>query len=207
LLIYIIIGFTVLFSYKGFQDRNFFYKYDFDPYQIKNQNQYYRFVSHAFLHADWTHLFFNMFVLWMFGKSALRNFEYFSGDIGVFYYILLYFCGILFATLTTFKKYQDTPNYHSIGASGAVSAVLFSYIVFQPMQELRLLIFPFFGLPSVVWGVAYLVYSHYQSQKNSDHINHDAHLWGAVFGIAFTLIFVPESFGNFIAQVGNAINF
>lgn len=207
MVVFIIIGITVLFSYKGFQDQNFFYKFSFDPYQVKHNKSYERFLTHGLLHGDWAHLFFNMFVLYMFGTSALRNFNVNAGDLGTFYFILLYVAGIAFASLSTYKKHQDNPNYHSIGASGAVSAVLFSYILFQPLTELRLLIFPFFGLPSVIWGIAYLAYEHYQSRKSTNNINHDAHLWGAIFGIVFTLITVPESGKLFILQIQYALGF
>lgn len=198
----IIIAVTVLFSFKGFQDQSFFYKFDFSPYQVKHRKEWYRFITHAFLHADWTHLFFNMFVLYEFGSTTHEVLKLYSGEgLGTFYFILLYFGGIGFATLTTYRKYQDDVNYHSIGASGAVSAVLFSYIIFMPMAELRLLIFPFFGLPSVVWGIVYLAYEHFQSKRNSDHINHDAHLTGALFGIIFTVLTNPSAIVNFINQV------
>jgi len=204
---YIIIAVTVAISYKGFQDRSFFYRFDFSPYQIEKRKEWYRFISHGFLHADWSHLFFNMFVLWTFSSQTINHFEYHKGAFGMGHFILLYLGGITFATLTTFKKQKDNPNYHSIGASGAVSAVLFSYIIFQPLSELRLIIFPFFGLPSVVWGIAYLVYSHYQSKRNNDHINHDAHLSGALFGMIYTLIVVPQSFDLFINQLLSILNF
>ena len=198
----IIIVITVLFSYKGFQDKSFFYKYDFSPYQVKYRKEVYRFLSHAFLHADWGHLFFNMFVLYNFGTTANDVFSFYSGpSLGTFYFVLLYFGGIIFATLTSYKKHQENVNYHSIGASGAVSAVLFSYIVFLPVAELRLLLFPFFGLPSVVWGVAYLLYEQYQSKKKGDHINHDAHIAGALFGVIFTVLTNPSAAINFVSQI------
>ena len=207
MLVYIIIGITVLFSYKGFQDSNFFYKFSFDPYQVKHNKSFERFLTHGLLHADWSHLFFNMFVLYMFGSSALRNFVDYEGSLGTFYFVLLYIAGMVFATLSTYKKHQDNPNYHSIGASGAVSAVLFSFIIFQPLQPLTFIFFPFFDIPAIILGIGYLAYEHYQSKKNSDHINHDAHLWGAIFGIVFTLLSVPESGKMFIAQIRYALQF
>lgn len=198
---------TCLVSIPAFSNRDFFYRFDFAPYSVEERKEYYRFVTHAFLHSDWAHLFFNMFVLFTFGGITQSYFETYLGNSGIFYFVLLYFGGIVFAVLPTFKKHKDDPSYHSIGASGAVSAVLFSYIVFSPASELTLLIFPFFGLPSIVWGIAYLGYEHYQSRKNNSNINHDAHLTGALFGIAFTLIAVPKSLSSFIEQITFLIKF
>lgn len=198
----IIIGITALFSLKGFQDQSFFYKFDFSPYRVKYNKEYYRFLSHAFLHADWIHLFFNMFVLYNFGRIAHIGLQLYSGEgLGTFYYILLYTGGIVFATLTTYKKYQDNSNYHSIGASGAVSAVLFSYIIFFPIEKIHLVILPFLKLPSIVWGVIYLLYEQYQSKKNTGNINHDAHITGAIFGVVFTILTNPSVVVSFYYQL------
>lgn len=203
----IIIVVTCLVSIPAFSNKDFFYRFDFAPYSIEERKEYYRFVTHAFLHGDWTHLFFNMFVLYTFGSVLQSYFELYLGSKGIFYFILLYFGGIVFAILPTFRKHKNNPSYHSIGASGAVSAVLFSYIIFSPMAELRLMIFPFFPIPAIVLGVAYLAYEQYQSKRNSSNINHDAHITGALFGIAFTLITVPKSLSNFINEMSNLLNF
>lgn len=200
----LIIVATCLFSYKGFQDKSFFYKYDLAPYQIKHHKEWYRFISHAFLHADWGHLFFNMFVFFNFGR--ITNFL-FQGELGfttgIICFLILYFGGIVVASLSSYKKNEDNPNYHSIGASGAVSAVLFSYIIFLPMEDLHIVIIPFIQFPSIVWGVAYLAYEHYQSRKNTGHVNHDAHISGAIFGIVFTIIAVPATIERFFTQIFN----
>jgi len=203
----LIIVATCLVSIPAFSNKDFFYRFDFAPYTVEERKEYYRFITHAFLHADWTHLFFNMFVLYTFGRSAQAYFETYLGSIGIFYFVVLYLGGIVFAVLPTYKKEKSNPNYHSIGASGAVSAVLFSYIIFSPSSELTLLIFPFFGLPSIVWGIAYLGYEQYQSRKNTSNINHDAHITGALFGIAFTLITVPKSLSSFIDQITYLLKF
>ncbi len=203
----IIIVLTCLVSIPAFSNRDFFYRFDFAPYTVNERKEYYRFLTHAFLHGDWTHLFFNMFVLYTFGRAAQGYFEVYLGNIGLLYFVLLYLGGIIFAVLPTFNKHKNNPSYHSIGASGAVSAVLFSYIIFSPSSELTLLIFPFFGLPSIVWGIAYLAYEHYQSRKGNTNINHDAHLTGALYGIVFTLITVPKSLSSFIDQITYLLKF
>ena len=203
----IIIILTVLFSYKGFQDQSFFYKFDFAPYQVKYNKEYYRFLSHAFLHADWTHLFFNMFVLFNFGGITNIGLQQYSGEsLGIFYYLLLYIGGAAFATLTTYKKHQENNNYHSIGASGAVSAVLFSYIIFFPVNGIHLIILPFFDLPAIVWGLIYLAYEQYQSKQSKGNVNHEAHITGAIFGIVFTIVTNPSTATNFYYQLIAYIN-
>tara|TARA_B110000503_G_C7163370_1_gene420735 strand:- start:1359 stop:1982 length:624 start_codon:yes stop_codon:yes gene_type:complete len=203
----IIIVLTCIVSIPAFSNRDFFYRFDFAPYSVEERKEYYRFVTHAFLHADWTHLFFNMFVLYTFGRATQEYFENYLGSMGIFYFVLLYFGGIIFAVLPTYRKEKNNPGYHSIGASGAVSAILFSYIIFSPSTELTLLIFPFFGLPSIVWGIAYLAYEQYSSRKNISNINHDAHIAGAIFGIVFTLITVPKSLSSFIDQITYLLKF
>ncbi len=197
----IIILVTAAVSIPAFKNSSLFYRFDFSPYQVEKNKEWYRFFTHAFLHGDWNHLIFNMLALYLFGDVAQSYFEAYVGTKGLFYFLLLYVGGIMFATLSTYKKQKDNPNYHSVGASGAVSAVLFSYIIFSPAAELRLIIFPFFGLPSIVWGIAYLVYSHYQSKRGGDYINHDAHFSGAIFGVLFTVIAVPQSIVSFFAQI------
>ena len=202
----IIIVVTCLVSIPAFSNRDFFYRFDFSPYSVDERKEYYRFISHAFLHADWTHLFFNMYVLYAFGGAAQSNFESYLGNSGIFYFVLLYLGGIVFAVLPTYKKERNNPSYHSIGASGAVSAVLFSFIVFSPGSSLYLMFIPI-PIPAIIVGVGYLAYEHYQSRKSTSNINHDAHITGALFGIAFTLITVPKSLSAFIDQITYLLKF
>lgn len=203
----IIIIATCIVSIPAFKNREFFYKYDFSPYQIEHRKEWYRFLTHAFLHGDGMHLFFNMFVLFMFGDSVEQYFEYYTEGKGIFYFLLLYFGGIIIAVLPTFKKHKDNPNYHAIGASGAVSSVLFSFVIFNPARELCLYGIPFLCFPGVLWAIIYLAYSYYQSKKGQDFINHDAHLWGGIWGIVFTILTVPSSFISFFEQISRLLNF
>lgn len=203
----IIIIATCVVSIPAFKNREFFYKYDFSPYQVEHRKEWYRFITHAFLHADGMHLFFNMFVLFMFGNETQRYFQYYTEGKGIFYFLLLYFGGILVAVVPTFKKHKDNPNYHSIGASGAVSSVLFSFVVFSPATELCLYGLPFLCFPGILWAVIYLAYSYYQSKNGKDHINHDAHLWGAIWGVVFTALSVPSSVPLFFDQISGLLNF
>ena len=202
----VIIILTCIVSIPAFNNRDFFYRFDFDPYGLEERKQYYRFVTHAFLHGDWMHLFFNMFVLYNFGGGVQEYFEYYLSSKGIFYFILLYLGSIIFAALPSYRKHKNDPSYHSIGASGAVSAVLFSFIIFSPGSSLYLMFIPV-PIPAILVGFGYLAYEHYQSRKSNININHDAHIAGAIFGIIFTLIAVPKSLPAFIDQIFYLLKF
>jgi len=197
----IIIAITVIVSIMAFQRQDLFYRLDFAPYAVDQQKEWHRFLSHSLLHADWVHLLVNMFVLFIFGDVTQAYFEAYAGARGIFYFILLYVGGVAFAVLPTFRKHKQNPNYHSVGASGAVSSVLFSSVIFQPGTELCLYGLPFLCFPGIIWAIAYLLYSYYQGKRGGDYINHDAHFWGAVYGVAFTILAVPKSIPAFLDQI------
>jgi len=197
----IIIIITVAVSIPAFNNSNLFYKLDFSPYLTEKNKEWYRFLSHALLHADWWHLLLNMLVLYFFGDVTQQYFEAFSGSKGIFYFILLYVGGIMFAVIPTYNKHKDDPNYHSVGASGAVSAVLFSSVIFSPGTNLCFYGISFLCFPGILWAAAYLIYSYYKGKDSSDHINHNAHFSGAVYGIAFTFIATPKSIPAFFEQI------
>ena len=155
----IIILLTAAVSIPAFSNPSLFYRFDFSPTAIDSNKEWYRFVTHAFLHGDWWHLGINMFVLWMFGDVCQYYFEAYLGTKGIMYFLLLYFGGIVFATIPTFKKHRHDYNYHSVGASGAVSALVFSSVIFSPGTELCLYGIPFLCFPGIVWAIVYLVYS------------------------------------------------
>ncbi|MBO73329.1 MAG: rhomboid family intramembrane serine protease [Flavobacteriales bacterium] len=195
---YIIIGITALASYKAFQDGSLKWKLIFNAYQIKERKEWYRFFSHGLIHADWIHFGFNIYVLYVFGKSVELSFVSIFGPVrGLLNYILLYAGALLASSVYSFVKNQDNPHYNALGASGAVSAVLFSYIAMNPNKDLMLF---FIELPGWLLGTLYLLYSHYMAKKEMDNIGHDAHFWGAVFGFVVTFVFEPKLFGAFISN-------
>lgn len=200
----IIILLTAAVSISAFNNPRLFNQFDFTPYRVENNKEWFRFFSHAFLHADWTHLIFNMFVLFIFGDRVQQYFEAYAGTKGILYFVLLYAGGIMFAVLPTFKKHKGNYYYHSVGASGAVSAILFSSVIFDPIS----LICPWFVLclPGIVWAIIYLVYSHYKEKKGGDNINHGAHFWGAIYGVVFTAIAVPKAMVPFFTQILSVFN-
>jgi membrane associated rhomboid family serine protease len=200
----VIIFVTIIISLIGFGNREFLQRMMFSPYLIYHQKQFYRFISHAFIHApnNLFHLLFNMFVLYEFGRNVEA---YFTGNfpsLGSFYFIFLYFGGVVFSSLRDYSMNKDNPNYLALGASGAVSAVLFSHIVIFPTTSLYLLFIPI-PIPSFVFGGLYLWYEQYMDKRGNDHVAHGAHIYGALFGVIFTVF---TNFGlvpSFFEQIAN----
>jgi membrane associated rhomboid family serine protease len=183
----IIIIITVLLSIRAFNSEEVKSKWVFYPYRVKRDNESYRILSHMFIHGDYMHLFFNMFVLYSFG----RNMEYIFGEtygavVGSTHFLVLYLVGGLAASIWPFIRNKDNPNYMSLGASGAVSAVLFAAILWMPGNEIYLMFIPI-GIPAWIVGILYLGFEYYMSKKGGTGIAHDAHFGGALFGIAYIL--------------------
>jgi membrane associated rhomboid family serine protease len=200
ILTFVIIAITVLISISAFNNIELFSKLRFNAYQIKHSGEKWRFFSYALVHSGWMHLVINMYVLYSFGDVVEQYFSIKFGPIGYLYYILLYTGGILFSTLYDFGKYKDDIYYNAVGASGAVAAVVFSSILIYPSGSIFLFPIPF-PLPSWVFGIAYLIYSAYMGKKGVDNIGHNAHFWGAVFGIVLTVILVPNVIQNFFSSI------
>ena len=203
----IIIIITSVFSIIAFSRPGLMHKYQFNPYQIYHLKQWYRLITHAFLHADWTHLIINMLVLFSFGSALEYYFEYFFGAKKILYFLILYFGSIVISTLYASMKHKDNYRYNAVGASGAVSAVVFACIFFAPLEKVYL--FGVVGIPGIVFAVLYLIYSYYMSKKarqggqEADNVAHDAHFWGAVFGFVFPLFLDAGLFSVFINQLMN----
>lgn len=157
------------------------------PYYEKRNKQFYRMITSGFLHADWMHLIFNMFTLYFFGKNVEIIFSL-AGLGGQIAYIALYFLALIAADIPSYLKHNDDPNYRSLGASGAVSAVIFASIIFSPWSSIYL--YGALKISATVYAVLYIIYCIYMGKRNQDNVNHDAHLWGSVFGFVFTLILI-----------------
>ncbi len=200
-----IIGVTCLVSILAFNNREMMDKLSLKPWLVLQRNEYWRILSHGLIHADYIHLFVNMFVLYSFGSFLEMQFEALeqSGIIknAAFTYLFFYISGIAAATLLTISKYRNDQWYSAVGASGAVSAMVFISIFFNPWQKLY-----FFGvlpIPGIIFGGLYLYYSHYMSRKNTDNIAHEAHFLGAVYGMVFPLFLEPKLIFYFINQLTN----
>ncbi len=172
----------------------------FNAYSVHHQKQWYRLLSHALVHGDWMHLGVNMFVLWSFGTSVERYFNAYFGLKGSFMFIILYLGGVAFASLSALIKQRDNFSYNSVGASGAVGAVLFASILLNPASKIYLFFIPI-GIPAFLFGPLYIAYEMYMEKRSSDNIAHDAHYWGAIFGFILPLLFEPKLFLVFIDQI------
>lgn len=199
---YVILGLTGLISYKAFEDYSLKRKMLFTPYLIKHNQEWYRIFTHGVIHADWGHLILNAFVLYSFGTAVETMFFYEYGPVqGRINYLLLYIGGVVVSTLYSFAKHQDNPSYSALGASGAVSAVLYSSIIMSPNSELKL--YFILDIPGWIFGILYLGYSHYMAKKGTDNIGHDAHIGGALFGIAITGFYNPDYLLTFFQRIVN----
>jgi len=186
----VIILITVVVSVLAFSNQELFRRLVFNAYDIKHFKNTYRFLSYALIHGDWIHLLVNMMVLFSFGRIVEQYYGYYFGIKGILYYLLLYVGGTALSTLPSYGKHKDDYSYTAVGASGAVSAVVFASIVFDPLNKIYIFLIPF-GIPAIIFGILYLVYSWYMGKKNIDNIGHDAHFWGAVFGFVFTILLKP----------------
>lgn len=178
-------------------------KFQLNPYSVIQRGEWFRVITHGFLHADYLHLFVNMFVLWMFGGVVEEYFKAYFRERAILYLSMLYFGAILASVITTLHKHKHNIWYNGVGASGAVSAILFSSVLFQPLTSLCL--YGILCLPGFIWAVVYLFYSYYMGKRGMDNINHEAHLWGAVYGIGFTLILRPSTALEFVDKILNWI--
>jgi membrane associated rhomboid family serine protease len=193
---WIIIILTIIISILSFSNDSLMGRLQFNAYRISHHNEIYRFFTYGFIHADWIHLAVNVFVLYSFGGIVELYYGQVFEEKSGFYFVLLYCGGILFSTLASFVKQKDNPYYNAVGASGAVSAVVFASILFNPSGSMMIFMLPF-EIPAIVFGILYLVYSAYMAKKAQDNIGHDAHFWGAVFGIVFTLALKPGLAADF----------
>lgn len=183
----LIILFTSIVSYSAFNRGDIIQKYLFYPKAIKN-NEWYRFITYGFLHADFSHLLFNMFALYLFGSAIEKVFlNAFGSVFGIILYILLYILALIFSIIPTWLKEKNNSSYRSLGASGAVSAIVFAYILVYPMSYMGIIFIPVF-LPAFIFGIIYIVASIYLDRNQRGTINHLAHISGGVFGVIFMFI-------------------
>jgi membrane associated rhomboid family serine protease len=195
----IIIIITVAISFYAWSKPDLQHKMMLNPYNVSNRNEWYRFISSGFVHADYIHLGFNMFTLFFFGQAIEYIYTAYFGDFGAILYVSLFIFGIIVSDIPTFLKHRHNPGYNSLGASGGVSAVIFSSILFFPLNEICL--YAVLCLPGFVLGALYLIYSYYMGNKSRNNVNHDAHLYGALFGIIFSIIIQPPVIITFFQEV------
>lgn len=196
----LIILVTVGISIWAWNDYSVMNRWIMNPYQVVRRSQYYRFVTSGFLHADWGHLIFNMISLYAFGGLMEQVFDSLFGRNGSLFYIGFYLLAIIVSDIPTFLKYRKDSSYNSLGASGGVSAIIFAAILISPLTKLYLFFIPI-GIPGFIFGPLYLLYSAYESRRGMGNVNHDAHIYGALFGILFIILAYPPVVPQFFDQI------
>jgi len=198
-----IILLTSLISFTAFSNQKVLDDLIFYPPAITNRNQWYRFITSGLIHADIMHLLFNMYSFYLFGDLVEKTFVQIFGESGKAIYIILYVISLIVCLLPTYFQNQNNYHYRSLGASGAVSAVIFAGIFLYPTMGMGIFPIPF-HIPGFVFGPLYLILSAYLAKKGHGNINHSAHIWGAIFGIVFVII--TTSFMTKFNALENFIN-
>lgn len=183
---------NVLFSIKGFTDYSFFEKFKFQVHSIWKGEKI-RMISSGFLHVDWLHLGFNMYALYLFGAIV-------DNRLGTMYFLIVYFGSLLAGNLFTLNYHKKESYYSAVGASGAVSGVVYSCIMLYPKMQLGLILIPV-PIPGYIFGVAYLLYSIYGMKNRVGNIGHSAHLGGAMGGFSLTLLLYPRVFQENLVMI------
>lgn len=194
-----IIILTCLVSIRGFNNRTFFNKLKHYPIAEAKNKEWYRMLTSGFLHGDIGHLLINMIVLFSFGNYIESYFVAIFGTSGRFSYLLMYLTCIIAADIPSFIKHKNNPRYAAIGASGAVSGVLFISILHQPLSPVYLM----FAIPikGIIFGILYLIYESWAGRKQKDNIGHDAHFYGALYGMLFIIVLNPPILKSFFQQI------
>lgn len=184
----IIIIATLIVSIQGFNSKDFLYRMSFSPYQVKHSGKKYKFFTHMFVHADWMHLIFNLISFYLFGdlfeQILIDKYGLFVGEL---HFLVIYFLGGLFATLWPMIRNHDNPGYTSLGASGAVSSIIFATIMWIPDLPMGLIFLPIM-IPAFIFGPLYLAFEFWSLKRGKSNIAHDAHIGGAIFGVVYILI-------------------
>lgn len=189
----IIFIFTIVTSIYAFNNDTLNGKFMLHPYSVAKGKNLYQLISSGFIHKDWSHLIFNMLSYYFFAFNLEKI-------IGHWQFALLYMVSLILSDLPTVQRHKDHFWYNSLGASGAVCAVVFSFIVFAPLT--KMIIFPLpIPIPAVIYGFLFLVYTSYAGRRSNDGINHDAHFYGAITGVLITIILYPRAIAHFINSI------
>jgi membrane associated rhomboid family serine protease len=191
----IIVAVTSIISIIAFSNTTLYNKLILWPRYMDSPAEYYRLLTSGFIHADWMHLLFNMFTFYWFGNNIEGIFD----ALGVhMLFPVMYLTAIIISSLPSFLKNRNNTYYRSLGASGGVAAALFATIYYSPWATIYIYVIP---VPSIIFAVLYLGYSAYMSRKGADNVNHGAHLWGSIYGFAFSLLLDPTHGRYFINQL------
>ena len=193
----LIIGITCLVSLMALANPQVLRSLWFEPFVVHARREWYRFLTHGFVHANNAHLFVNMFVLYMFGSLVEQLYGDLRPGASIPAFLTLYLGGVIVGAMPGYRRHVYDPNYRSVGASGATSAVLFAYILMMPTRDVGLIFLPNIGFPGWLFGILYLGYEWFQDRRGGDNVAHDAHFYGAVFGAGFTALLEPRLLTDF----------
>jgi membrane associated rhomboid family serine protease len=193
----IILAITCIVSFIALNNRKLMDDLILWPPAITRHREYHRLVTYGLVHADFGHLLFNMITLFFFGRVME---VFYASQLGTFGFALFYIGALVVSILPTYLKNRGNPNYHSLGASGAVSAVLFAYILLAPWSRIIVFVIP---MPAILYAVLYTAYSIYMDRRGRDSVNHSAHLWGAAYGVVFTVLVNPRVLPYFLGQLSH----
>jgi membrane associated rhomboid family serine protease len=197
-----IIVITGLISFYGFNNQSLFHKLKHHPWSEYKNGEYHRLLTAGFLHGSWLHLLINLFVFYGFGMYVeIRYTQAFGPVKGGLYFVLIYLLTIIVANIPTYLKHREEPGFASIGASGAVSGILFAFILYEPWNLLYL--YGIIPIPAIVAGIAFLIYSSWASRKGRDMIDHDAHFYGAIVGFVGSVVLQPHLLSEFLNKLIN----
>jgi membrane associated rhomboid family serine protease len=189
----IVFIFTIVTSIYAFNDSSLYGKFMLHPYSVSRRHKVYTLITSGLIHADWMHLIFNMMTFFFFAFQL-------EAMIGSWQFGMVYFVSLVLSDIPSVMKHKNDMWYNSLGASGAISGVLFSYILFQPFSSMMIFPIPI-PIWAIIFGPLYLMYCVYASKQARDHINHDAHFFGALTGMIVTILIVPGVIPGFIAQL------
>ncbi|HJW46298.1 MAG TPA: rhomboid family intramembrane serine protease [Lysobacter sp.] len=196
MLTFFLIGLTVLVSWQAFERPNLLQRLILWPPAIDRNKQFDRLLTHGFIHADWSHLLFNMLTLFFFGRGVEGVITRYIGPIG---FVLFYLTAIVVAILPTYLRHRHDARYSSLGASGGVSAVLFASIMLDPWM----LIFIPIPVPAFLYAIGYVAYSFWKDRQGGGNVNHSAHLSGAIYGVLFMIAMEPGVIEFFLQRLSN----
>jgi membrane associated rhomboid family serine protease len=196
---WVIMGVTALVSMAAWQRDSWMETMMMSPSRIAAHGEYWRFLTSGFIHADFTHLFFNLFSFYFFGTQLEYIFSVIFPGLGPWVFLVFYLLGIIVADLPTFFKQKNNHYFNSLGASGAVSATIFAGIMFFPTEKIYL--FGIVGIPGIIYAGLFTWYSIEMERRGRDFVNHSAHLYGGLFGVVFVTLTYPQVWISFVQQI------
>ena len=197
----ILIVITVIVSMSAFNNNQLKDRLLYSPYSCKHDGDYFSMFGHMFIHADTMHLLFNMMSLFFLGSMLEDELMFTYGNVrGEAHFLVIYILGGLFATLIPYIRHQDNPSYRSLGASGAVSAVIFAAILWNPKMELMIMFLPI-PIPAYIFGPLYIAFEYWADRRGGTGIAHDAHIGGAIFGVLYVLIINIDKGKEFLSAL------